>query len=67
MPLSNTDDCGDDAIAVWNGVTSSPGSPGSEYSVNPRSPSFSPTRVPPGADSASNTYASKALRARPIP
>ena len=53
IPLSNTEIRSDDVVVATNGVHSSPAACGSEYSVNGRSVSFSPTRVPPpGADSA---------------
>ena len=53
MPLSKIDTRSDELGTATNGVQASPAAEGSEYSVNGRSLSFSPTRVPPpGADSA---------------
>ncbi len=51
MPLSNTDVRSDELVAMRNGALSRPAAAGSENMVSPRSVSFSPTRVPPGADS----------------
>ena len=53
MPLSNTDARSDELAATTNGEHSRPAADGSEYSVNGRVVSFSPTRVPPpGAENA---------------
>jgi hypothetical protein len=52
IPLSKTDVRSEDVDAVTNGVHASPCAAGSEYRVSGSSVSFSPTRVPPGADRA---------------
>ena len=53
MPLSKTEHSLRASGRATNGVHSSPGAAGSEYSVSGRSVSFSPTRVPPpGAENA---------------